>query len=178
VPRSTGAIALARGWDARFPAAVLLVDRAPILKLLMGSDAILSARIAVVCANEEPGAVVASLKRGFRAGERAPVVYIHDAATVLYPFTIEPVATLARRKGSEPLVYRDLGLPPLGATPRRFGDATLPRDEPLFHLEAIPATTLVRYCIDSALRLARTSTTATPATPGAAIDRADRRRAR
>ncbi len=105
----------------------------------------------MVCIDGTPRPV-AWLQRGFREGRRAPVLYLHDAATVVYPFAIEPLATLVRHQGDAPLAYRDLGLPPLGASARRFGApvSTLPTDELILELEAIPPATLLRYCARSA----------------------------
>lgn len=144
---------LSREWDAYSPRAVILVDRAPILDLFVASGRIPLARVAVVCLDGAPSPVVAWLRRGFEAGRRVPFVYLHDAATVVYPFAMEPLATLVRRRGEEPLVYRDLGLPPLGANARRFDDPALPPAEPIRELEALPPATLVRFGALSAQRL-------------------------
>ena len=67
------------------------------------------------------------------------MLYLHDAATVLYPFAFEPLASLVQQSHVEPLAYRDLGLPPLGATARRFADPALQDDAVLCDLEEIPA---------------------------------------
>ena len=145
----------ARAWGADFPRAVLLVDRSAILDFFAATGLSASARIAAVCIDGTPAPLVAWLARSFRAGQRAPVLYLHDAATVVYPFTLEPLASLLRSTGGAPLVYRDLGLPPLGAAARRFSDPTLPPDEPILALEAIPPATLVRWvaaAVDVALR--------------------------
>lgn len=142
---------LARGWDADFPSTVLLVDWPAVADLL---TVIAPAGFVVVCLDGTPARVVAWLARGFREGLRAPVLYLHDATTVVYPFAIEPLATLVRHREALPMVYRDLGLPPLGATARRFGDPALPGDEPILDLEAIPPATLLRYCTKAALGLA------------------------
>ena len=155
---------LARGWDACFPEAVLLVDRPVIRDLLAASRVIAPACLTVVCIDGTPSTVVAWLQRGFRAGQRAPVLYLHDAATVVYPFTLEPLVTRVAHRGSEPVGYADLGLPPLGATARRFDDPTLPGDEPIFELEAIPPRTLLRYCTRAATRLVSATRTDSPRT--------------
>jgi hypothetical protein len=135
-----------RDRDTRFPEAILVVDRTAILDLFVSSGVTDAARIAVVCVDGTPPRVVARLVRQIRAGRRAPVLYLHDAATVIYPFTVEPLATILEHRGAEPLEYADLGLPPLGATARRFDDPSLARDEPILELEAIPPATLLRYC--------------------------------
>ena len=142
---------LAGEWDVRPPAAVLLVDRPAIVGAFMASGVSAAERLAVVCIDGTPAPVVASLKRGFRAGHRGPVLYMHDAATVIYPFSVEPLATIVET--SEPIAYADLGLPPLGTMARRFGDPSLTPGEILFDLEAIPPATLVRYCTAAAHRL-------------------------
>ena len=136
---------LPKGWDAVAPRAVLLVDRPVVRDLLRATEAIAKAGVAVVCVDGTPSPVVAWLTRELDAGLRAPVLYLHDAATVLYPFTIEPLASLVRHRDGRPIVYRDLGLPPLGATARRFADPSLLGDEPILELEAIPPATLARY---------------------------------
>jgi hypothetical protein len=142
-----------RALPASFPEAVLLVDRPAILDLFVACGATASERLAVVCIDGSPASVVAWLKAGFQAGRRAPVLYLHDAATVVYPFALEPLATLVQHPGAEPLVYADLGLPPLGATARRFGDPALPAGELILDLEVIPPATLVRYCTKAAARV-------------------------
>jgi hypothetical protein len=129
--------------------AVLLVDRAATATRLAKTAAIVQAGIEVVSIDGTPRSVVARLVRRFRAGHRAPVLYLHDAATVVYPFAIEPLGTLVRHADGEPVVYRDLGLPPRGATARRFGDAALREAEPILELKAIPTATLARYCVRS-----------------------------
>ena len=112
-------------WEARMPA-VLLVDRPAILALFLESGALASPdRVAVVCIDGTPASVVDWLKQAFAAGRRAPVLYVHDATTVVYPFTLEPLATLLSQKDAGSIAYTDLGLPPLGATARRFADFLL-----------------------------------------------------
>jgi hypothetical protein len=128
---------------------VLLVDRAAILDLLAamaadGSHALTGT--AVVCIDGSPAPLVARLVQRFRGGWSLPVLYLHDAATVVYPFAIEPLATLVSQQGERSIVYRDLGLPPLGASARRFRDPALSPDEPILHLEEIPPLALARYC--------------------------------
>ncbi len=131
------------------PGAVLLVDRPAIREVLAAAPAIREAALAVIDAAGGPHPVVARLTRLVREGWRPPVLYLHDAATVLYPFAVEPLATLVRL-GSRPIVYRDLGLPPLGASARRFGDPRLAADIPVVALEAVPPETLARYCATAA----------------------------
>jgi hypothetical protein len=144
-----------RGQNADLPKAVLLVDRAVIVKLLVAAGATRDAGLAVVCIDGTPAPVVGRLVRAFRAGRRAPVLYLHDAASVVYPFAIEPLASLVRHRDSSPIAYRDLGLPPLGASARRFGDPAFCRDEPILHLEDVPPATLLRYCAKLASSLTR-----------------------
>ncbi len=142
-----------------FPRAVLLVDSPAIAALFAGSREAAEAGLAVVCVDGSPASQVASLQRGFRKGRRAPLLYLHDAATVIYPFSVEPFATLVahvEQAAEAPLVYADLGLPPLGATARRFGDPSLARLAPdalVTTLDEIPGPTLVRYCTEALLRL-------------------------
>ena len=144
---------LSREWDAYFPAAIVLVDRQPILDLFVASGVIPKARLAVVCIDGSPPSVVAWLQRGFRAGRRAPIVYLHDAATVVYPFMLEPLATRVRYPGQEPILYRDLGVPPRGATSALFDEPAYDDPEPILELEAVAPTTLVRYASRAALAL-------------------------
>jgi hypothetical protein len=137
---------------------LLLVDRPPIRHLLAKAEAIASHGIAVVCADGTPRPLVTRLTREIRAGRRVAVLYLHDASTILYPFSIEPIATLvAESREGERLAYLDLGLPPLGASPERFG-STLP-DAPIFELAAIPAAALVRYCLAAASSLSPNAVT-------------------
>jgi hypothetical protein len=151
----TGARARRANVDA-FPEAVLLVDRREVLELfeaMARATALTTPNLAVACIDGRPAPLVARLARGFEEGLRAPVFYLHDAATVIYPFAVEPLATLVRHRKDKPMAYRDLGLAPLGASARRFGDPTLPTAEPLLELEAIPPASLARYvarCIASA----------------------------
>ncbi len=133
------------GSDTEPPRAVLLVDRPAILGLFLALRGERAPGVAVVCIDGTPAPVVERLAQGFREGLRLPVLYLHDAATIVYPFALEPLATLVRSQGSEAIVYRDLGLPPLGAPARRFGDPSLPADALLVDLEEIPPAALVRY---------------------------------
>jgi hypothetical protein len=145
---------LPKEWDAYFPAAIVLVDRPAILDLFVASGLIARAQLAVVTALGAPEPVIAWLERGFTNGRRAPVVYLHDAATVLYPFLLEPLATLVRHRGTDSIVYRDLGLPPLGATAARFDhDSFQDEPSPILDLEAVPPAVLVRYAAEAALAL-------------------------
>jgi hypothetical protein len=144
---------LSAEWDAYFPAAIVVVDSPAVLDLFIASGVIPKARLAVIGLDGTPRNVVAWLKRGYRAGRRAPVVYLHDAATVVYPFLVEPLATCVKHLGGDPLVYRDLGLPPRGASPALFDDDAFRESEPIVELEAIPPMTLVRYASRAALGL-------------------------
>lgn len=144
---------LAREWDAYFPKAIVLVDRPAVLDLFVASGVMPAARLAVVCIDGSPAPVVAWLRRGFRAGRRAPVLYLHDAATIAYPFAFEPLASLVLDGGDEPLPYRDLGLPPLGAPWRRYVAGSLPDGEVLFNLEAVPPAALVSFVSRRAQRM-------------------------
>jgi hypothetical protein len=155
-----------------FPEAVLLVDRPAIARFFRAS------RLAVVCIDGSPRALVARLQRGFRAGERAVVLYVHDAATVVYPFALEPVATALAHGPPGSLVFADLGLPPLGATARRFGDARFSTTKLIFTLDAIPPATLVKYCEDEAQRLDARTTRTTSATRTTKSDGPRRARSR
>ncbi len=158
-----------RAWPGEPPDAVLLVDRVALVDLfathpLTGAGA--RPRLAVVCIDGSPPLLVAWLRERFLTGWAAPVLYLHDAATVVYPFAIEPLATLVSSRGSvssggslaahasaRPLAYVDLGLPPLGATARRFRDPSLPRERVVVELAALSPDALVRYCLDAAQRL-------------------------
>lgn len=110
-PAQTRGIGLApREQHAYYPAAILLVDRRDLVDLFAASGALIQARTAVVDVRGYPAPVVRWLIAGARAGHRAPVGYLHDESTVLYPFAFEPLATLARV--SPALQFRDLGLRP------------------------------------------------------------------
>ena len=136
---------VAREHDAYFPAAILLVDRREIVDLFAASGVLVQARMAIVCVDGTPSAVVRWLVRGLRAGYRAPIGYLHDAATVLYPFSFEPLATavaLARRDA--PLRFVDLGLPPRGQSSSQL--AFCPRMRaPITELEMPPPAAIVAY---------------------------------
>ena len=143
---------LPREWDAYFPSAILLVDRRPILDLFVASGALAQHRLAVVALDGTPAPVVSWLKRGFGRGRKAAIAYLHDAATVVYPFGFEPLATLAKlRRG--PLAFRDLGLPPLGRAAGAFATASLPPEETILELEALPPSAVVGYAARETLRM-------------------------
>lgn len=138
---------LPREWDAYFPKAILLVDRREILDLFVASGALATAKLAVVCVDGSPSSVVAWLRRGIRAGARAPIGFLHDAATAVYPFLLEPLATLLEHAHGEAIAYADLGLPARGLAAERFplaGDG-VPRRERVRELEALPPSALVAY---------------------------------
>lgn len=137
---------LPREWDAYFPAAVLLVDRRELVDLFAASGVLVHARLAVVCSDGSPAPVVAWLRRGLAAGWRAPFGYLHDSATVLYPFFVEPLATLCRVVDGEPAPYADLGLPPDGV-PRRVLERGSDDDEPVRELEAVPPAALIAWAM-------------------------------
>jgi len=122
-------------------------------QVLAAAPAIGQAGLAVIDTVGSPSATVDRLTRLVCEGLRVAVLYVHDAATVIYPFALEPLASLVRQ-ASAPVPYRDLGLPPLGATARRFGDPRLAPDESIVELEAVPPGTLARYCASSAAWLA------------------------
>ena len=136
---------LPREWSAYFPAAILLVDRPEILHLFAASGAIVQARLAVATLDGEPRAVVRWLCAGLRRGYRAPIGYLHDAATIRYPFSAEPLKTCLESLGrDEKLVYLDLGLPPRGLDPRELPfESSLER--PIFELEAAPPAAIVAW---------------------------------
>ncbi len=138
--------------DACFPAAILLVDRPAIVDLFVASGALVQARVAVVCVDGSPGHVIGWLRRGMKAGHRAPVGYLHDAQTVLYPFLLEPLATLSRLERGSRIAYRDLGIgpgrplrDPLGIARRVAAGAT--------SLEEVPPSSLVAYACQELLRM-------------------------
>lgn len=161
---------LPREWDAYFPACILVVDRAELVPLFAASGVVVQARMAVVTLDERPRHVVSWLRRGLRAGHRAPIGYLHDAATVVYPFASEPLATWARlrerREGEAP--FRDLGLPPQGLTFERFeldGGPLLELEEPSPHAVIAYAAraTLAMLAPDPMLFPLATSRTGGPA---------------
>jgi hypothetical protein len=130
-------------WRAYFPAAILLVDRPELVEIFAASGVLVQARIAVVCIDGSPSRVVDWLRSGWRAGHRAPVGYLHNAKTVVYPYLFEPLATfLAVSPGD--LVYRDLGIrpgaglwDPLGLASAYARQAT--------ELDEVPPCSLIAY---------------------------------
>lgn len=158
VRRARASRKLPSAWDAAPPTAVLLVDRPAILDLFLalaghdvGGRGPSLSTMAVVCIDGTPKPVVAWLSQSCGAWLRAPVLYLHDAATVVYPFSLEPLATRMARQDEPPMVYRDLGLSPGGSAARRFGDPALPSDELILELEAIPPAALLRYVAKAAV---------------------------
>ncbi len=144
-PPATG---VARGrvpdeWKAYFPAAILLVDRREIVDLFAASGILVQGRIAIVCIDGSPEPVVAWLRAGIRRGYRAPVGYLHDAATAFYPFLCEPLATLVEHARAG-LVYRDLGLLPGSSIDDPLGLAR-PALCATTELEELPPCSLVAY---------------------------------
>jgi hypothetical protein len=139
-----------RAWRPRldrlkvWPPVLLVVDR-PSLPRLFAQCGVLPSTLAVTCIDGTPAPVIEWLRRGFRRGRRSAVLYLHDSTTVVYPFALEPVATLLQHGSGDPFVYADIGLPPLGAPARRFGDASL-GDALIHDVEAIPPAALLRYC--------------------------------
>jgi len=98
---------------AYFPAGILLVDGPELVERFAASGALVQARIAVVDIHGQPRELVRWLVDGVRSGHRAPIGYLHDPTTVVYPFAFEPLASLARSTAS--LAFRDLGIGPGGA---------------------------------------------------------------
>jgi len=141
---------LTREHAAYFPAAILIVDRSELVDLFAASGVLVQSRLAVVSADGTPATVVRWLVRGIRAGFRAPVGYLHDASTVLYPFSIEPLRTLVE-VAKAPIDFIDLGLPPggLAAAELPFCPAC---DEPITELEVPPPAAIIAY---AARRLAK-----------------------
>ena len=135
---------------AYFPAAILIVDRTELVDLFAASGVLVQARLAIVSADGTPATIVSWLARGIRAGFRAPIGYLHDAATVLYPFALEPLRTLVE-VATAPIDFIDLGLPPQGlpATELPFCP---PIGELVMELEAPPPAAIVAY---AARRLAK-----------------------
>ncbi len=144
-PRPGSRRRIPRETLAYFPAAILLVDRPEIVDLFAASGVLVQARVAVVCADGTPSAVVRWLCRGLRGGFRAPVGYLHDAATVLYPFAIEPLATLVEvTRRDVPLTFSDLGLPPHGLAASELPFCPRLRG-PVLELEAPPPAAMIAY---------------------------------
>ena len=139
-------------WSAYFPAAILLVDHPAIVDLFVASGVLVQARIAVVCVDGTPAPIVSWLRRGIRAGHRAPVGFLHDARTVMFPFLCQPLATLVEASRGEPLAYLDLGIgpgrpmgDPFGTTRAWVAEAT--------YLEEIPPCSLVAHAAQELLRM-------------------------
>jgi len=128
---------------AYYPAGILLVDRASLVDLFAASGALIQARVAVVATSGHPRDVVDWLALGARAGRTAPVGYLHDASTVLYPFFFEPLATLFARDAAVP--FRDLGL----RRGRGFRDPYT--RERVFDLEAATPAALVSCAVRGVL---------------------------
>ncbi len=145
-------VANRREWDACFPAAILLVDRPEIVDLFAASGALVQSRIAAVCTDGTPAHVVSWLRRGIRLGHTAPVGYLHDAGTVLYPFFFEPLATLVAVSGGRELRFRDLGIGPGRPLRDLLGVAAGGASSAVF-LEQIPPCALVAYAAQELLRL-------------------------
>jgi hypothetical protein len=142
---------LPREWFAYFPAAILLVDRREIVDLFAASGILVQGRIAVVCVDGSPEPIVHWLRAGFRRGYRAPVGYLHDANTVLYPFLCEPLATLVA-SSDEQLPYRDLGIGPVTLLRDPLGIASS-YERTASELEELPPCSLVAYAARRLLRM-------------------------
>lgn len=139
---------------AYFPAGILLVDRPAIVDLFAASGALVQSRVAVVDVTGEPRAIVRWLVSAARAGQRAPIGYLHDARTVLYPFFFEPLATLIAR--GPKLRFRDLGFVP----ERGFRD---PFTRTRVHdLEAATPSALISYAVRSVLAMLTPDTMLAP----------------
>lgn len=136
-------------FDAYFPAAILLVDRPEVVQLFAASGVVVQARLAVVSLDGFPNHVTAWLCRGMRAGHRAPIGYLHDAATVVYPFTYEPLATWITAADDEPLRYLDLGIPPGGLA----AGPDVDHGEALLELEELAPRALVAWATRTVLGL-------------------------
>jgi hypothetical protein len=132
---------------------MMLVDR-PILPHLFLRCGVRPSTLAVTCIDGTPAPVVEWLQRGFRKDHRVAVLYLHDAATVVYPFTLEPIATLIANS-THPLAYLDVGLPPLGASARRFAEPAL-GGALVREVDEIPPSALIRHCLRIAESLAET----------------------
>ena len=141
---------LTREHDAYFPAAILIVDRRELVDVFAASGVLVQARLAVVSTDGTPATAVRWLVRGIRAGFRAPVGYLHDASTVLYPFAIEPLRTLVEA-AKRPIDFVDLGLPPKGLAAAELPFCP-PLREPITELEVPPPAAIVAY---AARRLAK-----------------------
>lgn len=135
--------ALPAEWRAYFPAAILVVDRAEIVDVFAASGVLLQARMAVVCIDGSPRRIVNWLRSGWFAGHRAPVGYLHDANTVVYPFLCEPLATFVRQSPEE-LVYKDLGIGPGAALRDPLGLASAYAGR-ASELDEVPPCSLIAY---------------------------------
>jgi hypothetical protein len=133
-----------REQRAYYPAGILLVDRREIVDVFAASGALIQSRVAVVDVSGHPRDVVRWLEVGARAGHRAPVGYLHDAATVLYPFAFEPLRTLALRGE---IRFRDLGFRP----GRGFRDPQ--KRKRVFALADATPTALVTYAVRRVLEM-------------------------
>ncbi len=130
---------------AYYPAGILLVAGAPsLVETFAASGALIQSRVAVVSTSGEPRHVVEWLVAGARAGNTAPVGYLHDASTVLYPFFFEPLRTLAERPG---LRYRDLGLRPGSGLRDPY------RRTRVYDLDAVTPAALISYAVRSVLEM-------------------------
>jgi hypothetical protein len=150
--RDTHTLMGLRERSAYFPAAILLVDRPEIVSLFAASGVLVQARIAVVCVDGSPADVVSWLCHAVRRGHRAPVGYLHDARTVLYPFLFEPLATIAKYLCGNPFTYRDLGIGPNRPLrdPLGLSDADASGAQ---RLEELPPSSLVAYAAGELLEM-------------------------
>ena len=142
---------------AYYPAGILLVDRPALVDLFAASGALIQGRVAVVSTSGEPRHVVDWLVAGARAGRSAPVGYVHDATTVLYPFFFEPLATLGRAR--VPVRFRDLGLRP----GRGFRDPYTRKRA--YDLEAVTPAALVTYAVRAVLEMVQPDLMLAPRKP-------------
>ncbi len=133
-----------REQRAYYPAGILLVDRREIVDLFAKSGALIQSRIAIVDVSGHPRDVVRWLEVGARAGHRAPVGYLHDAATVLYPFSFEPLRTLV---ALGEVRFRDLGFRP----GRGFRDPE--KRKRVFALADASPAALVSYAVRGVLEM-------------------------
>jgi hypothetical protein len=131
-------------WDAYFPAAVLMVDSHEVRDLFIASGVLVHARLAVITTDGSPEQVVAWLQRGLRAGYRAPFGYLHEASTVIYPYLLEPFATVLDVHQGEAAPVVELGLPPDGLPMRAFGAAGAQR---VLELEAVEPSILIAWAV-------------------------------
>jgi hypothetical protein len=153
-----------RERSAYFPAAILLVDRPEIVDLFAASGVLVQARVAVVCIDGSPPTVVSWLCHAARRGHRAPVGYLHDARTVLYPFLFEPFATIVESLRGRPLAYRDLGIGPglPVRDPLHIADAYAAGAQ---NLEELPPSSLVAYAAQQLLEMVAPDTLLLPMRP-------------